>query len=163
MAGSLMDRIRVRMEQLQVELQPEPGFDRSAYGYEDDAAEDASFEDVDRADESPWRRPGGESAPAPAERYRAAESPGAVPRVAGSMRPPAPRRPTREASSAVPPLPAAGGRVASPGLERTGPRRADRLQRLRRRIRNPDSLRELFLLREVIDRPIALRRPRPRR
>lgn len=60
MAGSLMERLRARIEELQEELKPEAGFDRRAYGYDDDAGgEDATFGDIDRGEEeSPWRRPG---------------------------------------------------------------------------------------------------------
>ena len=194
MAGSFMARLRERMEQLQTELQPEAaGFDRRAYGYEDEE-EDATFEEVAlEEEESPWRRPGsGEprAAPAPdaAQGRSEAPAPEPQPRAApasvsrarrreafdpfgvserqsgGGIRRDAPSPSTRE-----PPTPGrvAGRPVAArsssprePG--RAGTRGATRLQRFRGRIRDPDSLRELFLLREVIDRPIALRRPRPR-
>ena len=122
-------------------------------------------------EESPWRRR--ESAPPPAPPRpvtRAARTERFDPfgvrerQTGGTLRRDAPSPSTREA-----PMP---GRVADrPGAARSssprepgraGTRRATRLQRLRRRIRHPESLRELFLLREVIDRPIALRRPRPR-
>ena len=84
----------------------------------------------------------------------------------GGVRRPAPSPPSSRdaparASARTPPASAPGDRPARHGFEGTGARGASRLQRLRRRIRNPESLRELFLLREVIDRPIALRRPRP--
>ncbi len=59
MAGSLMERLRARVEKLQEELEPEAGFDRRAYGYDDDVGgEDATFEDIAPEEESPWRRPG---------------------------------------------------------------------------------------------------------
>lgn len=190
MAGSFMARLRERVEQLQTELQPEAGFNRRAYGYEDDEGEDATFEE-----ESPWRRPGsGEArtsaapdaaqgrpeadAGAPEREPRA--EPASVSRArrreafdpfalggrqsGGALRRDGPSPPTREAPMpgrvADRPVAARSSSPREPG--RAGTRRATRLQRLRGRIRHPDSLRELFLLREVIDRPIALRRPRPR-
>lgn len=192
MAGSFMARLRERVEQLQTELQPEAGFDRRAYGYEDEE-EDATFEEVALdEEESPWRRPGsGEArvAPAPdaAQGRPEARAPEPQPRAApasvsrarrreafdpfgvsdrqsgGALRRDAPSPQTREA-----PMPGRvtdrpfAARSSSPREPvRAGARGATRLQRLRGRIRDPDSLRELFLLREVIDRPIALRRPRP--
>ena len=193
MAGSFMARLRERVEQLQTELQPDAGFDRRAYGYEDEE-EDATFEEVALdEEESPWRRPGsGEAraapapdaaqgrpeAPAPEPRPRAA--PASVSRATrreafdpfgvagrqsgGAFRRDAPSPPTREAPMpgrvADRPVAARSSSPREPG--RAGIRGATRLQRFRGRIRDPDSLRELFLLREVIDRPIALRRPRPR-
>ena len=198
MAGSFMARFRERMEQLQSEMQPEAGFDRRAYGYEDEAeGEDATFEEVALEEESPWRRPGsGEPRAAPAAsapdagreespwRRPEAVPPPAPPRpvtraaraesfdpfgvrerqAGGGVRRDAPPRPSWEAPAPTrtPGAPAAGVRSTPREHERKAARGAGRLQRLRRRIRNPDSLRELFLLREVIDRPIALRRPRPR-
>lgn len=198
MAGSFMARLRERVEQLQTELQPESGFDRRAYGYGDDAgAEDATFEEVAREEESPWRRPGsGEPPAAPAASAPDAgreESPWHRPEAVPPPAPPAPvtraaraerldpfgvrerrtdggvRRPPPPPPSREAPMP---GRVADRSVAarsssprepgRAGIRGATRLQRLRGRIRHPDSLRELFLLREVIDRPIALRRPRRR-
>ena len=195
MAGSFMARLRERVEQLQTELQPEAaGFDRRAYGYEDEE-EDATFEEValEEEEESPWRRPGsGEARAAPApdaaqgrSEARASEPP---PRAApasvsrarrreafdpfgvggrqsgGSLRRDAPSPPTREASmpGRVADRPAAARSSSPREPGRAGARGATRLQRFRGRIRDPDSLRELFLLREVIDRPIALRLPRPR-
>ena len=193
MAGSFMARLRERMEQLQTELQPEAaGFDRRAYGYEDEE-EDATFEEVALEEESPWRRSGsGEARAAPAPdaaqgrpEARAPEpQPGAAPasvsraarregfdpygvggrQSGGGVRRDAPSPPTREAPMpgrvADRPVAARSSSPREPG--RAGTRGATRLQRLRGRIHHPDSLRELFLLREVIDRPIALRRPRPR-
>ena len=194
MAGSFMARLRERMEQLQTELQPEAaGFDRRAYGYEDEE-EDATFEEVALdEEESPWRRPGsGEAraAPAPdaAQGRPEARAPEPPPRAApasvsrarrreafdpfgaggrqsgGALRRDAPSPPAREAPTpgrvADRPVAARSPSPREPG--RAGTRGATRLQRFRGRIRDPDSLRELFLLREVIDRPIALRRPRPR-
>ena len=170
MAGSFMARLRARIEQLQTELQPEAGIDRRAYGYGDgagDGGEDATFEEVAGEEESPWRR-------APSGPMPSADEPG---RAAGPTGPargsPSPAReppPPREAPA--PPIAAAPGSARDPPGSpaaavrpsaprepgRTGTRRSTRLQRLRRRIRHPDSLRELFLLRELIDRPIALRR-----
>lgn len=194
MAGSFMARLRERVEQLQTELQPEAaGFDRRAYGYEDEE-EDATFEEVAlEEEESPWRRPGsGEarSAPAPDAAQGRPEAPAPEPpphgapasvsrarrREAfdpfgvggrpsgGSLRRDAPSPPSREAPMpgrvADRPVAARSSSPREPG--RAATRGATRLQRFRGRIRDPDSLRELFLLREVIDRPIALRRPRPR-
>ncbi len=202
MAGSFMARLRERMEQLQTELQPEAaGFDRRAYGYEDEE-EDATFEEIalDEEEESPWRRPGSGEAraapapesmaaaravdqalgapvteavlqrPAPKHRRAAARAETFDPfgvrerQSGGGIRRDAPSAPTREA-----PMPGraadrpAAARSSSPReLGRAGTRGSTRLQRFRGRIHDPDSLRELFLLREVIDRPIALRRPRPR-
>ena len=198
MAGSFMSRFRERMEQLQTELQPDSGFDRSAYGYEDDArAEDATFEEVALEEESPWRRPGRDEAPAapapdPAPRRpeaRASEpppppraAPASVSRTArrealdpfgvggrqtgGGLRRDAPSPPSRAAPAPAPgrgpASPAAGDRSMPLDPERTSTHGLTRSRRLRARLRQPESLRELFLLREVIDRPIALRR-RPRR
>ena len=197
MAGSLMARLRARLE----EMQPEAGFDRSAYGYDEDGQEDATFEEVDLEEESPWRRPAAGAEPSRSGPAATAEAPspprGQMGRAAEVVPPRAPHRPRpaaapreapespwarggqsggrvardfpspppREASapgraSVSPP---AGSRPASHGFERRSAAGASRLQRFRQRIRHPDSLRELFLLREVIDRPIALRRPRARR
>ncbi len=159
MAGSLMERLRARVEKLQEELEPEAGFDRRAYGYDDDVGgEDATFEDIDREEESPWRRPGS-GPPEPEPR------PGPT---AGSEGGPetAPSRAARAAERS-PGSPAAGVRPASRDAERTGARRTTRRttrgRRLRARLRQPESLRDLFLLREVIDRPVALRRRLKRR
>ena len=216
MAGSFMTRLRERMEQLQTEMQPEAGFNRRAYGYEDEAdgGDDATFEEVALEEESPWRRPGsGEARAAPAapapevgqeespwrrdppssprpvsdSEARGAEAPPPPPhaparsptraaradrfdpfrvrerQTGGGVPRATPSPPSREAPGRAPASPAAGGRSTPREFERRAGRGAGRLQRLRRRIRNPESLRELFLLREVIDRPIALRRPRPRR
>ena len=184
MAESFMARLRARLEQLQTELQPEGGIDRRAYGYGDDAGdEDATFEEVDGEEESPWRR--GPSGPMPSadEPGRAAEPP--PPRAAtttvtratrreafdpygvpdrqtgGDLRREVASPPPREAPALdrAPGSPAAAVRTSAPRESgRTGTRRSTRLQRLRTRIRHPDALRELFLLRELIDRPIALRR-----
>ncbi len=193
MAGSLIERLRARVEQLQVELAPESGFDRRAYGYGDEAgAEDATFEDLDREDESPWRRPESgpprpEPAPGPEARGPETPRPRATP-VRGSAAgrpegfdpfrirrgpsgggirrnapppPPggAPARVSAPARSAgAPGAPAVDTRSTPRDPERGNARGADRSRRLRARLRQPESLRELFLLREVIDRPIALRR-----
>ena len=202
MAGSFMARLRERMEQLQTEMQPEAGFNRRAYGYEDEG-EDATFEEVALDEESPWRRPGSGEPPAPpaasapdagreespwrrpeavpptpptpppASASRAPRAPRAERfdpfgvrerQTGGGVRRPPPSPPTREAPMpgrvADRPVAAPSSSPREPG--RAGTRGATRLQRLRGRIRHPESLRELFLLREVIDRPIALRRPRPR-
>ena len=79
----------------------------------------------------------------------------------GGLRREVPLPPPREAPAPdrAPGSPAAAVRPSAPREpDRTGTRRSPRLQRIRRRVRHPDSLRELFLLREVLDRPIALRR-----
>ena len=201
MAGSLMERLRARLEEMQKEMQPEAGFDRRAYGYEDEAGdEDATFEDVELEEESPWRRSA--TAAPPPDSAGTADAPrtprGQMGRAAEVVPPRAAHRPPRptaarpevsESPSARGGLPGGGarrdfpspppwqapaaGRVpgsSSDGLRppssgpgRRSAARASRLQRLRRRIRQPDSLRELFLLREIIDRPVALRRRRPSR
>ena len=204
MAGSFMERFRERMEQLQAELQPEAaGFDRRAYGYDDEPeAEDATFEDVEREEESPWRRPASDEAssspqPGPAAGSRGAAARGpAAPGPTEGRPPRASTRPVTRAARAeafdpfgvggrqpggrarreVPPAapweaPAAGRSPTSPAagvrstpheLDRRAGRGTSRARRLRARLRQPESLRELFLLREAIDRPIALRRPRLR-
>ena len=183
MAGSFMARLRARLEQLQTELQPEAGIDRRAYGYGDDTGdEDATFEEVAREEESPWRRgpsgpmpsadePGRAGPPPPRAAtttvtratHREAFDPYGVPdrQTDGGLRREVPSPPPREAPAPdrAPGSPAAAVRSSAPREPgRTGTRRSTRLQRIRRRIRHPDSLRELFLLRELIDRPIALRR-----
>ena len=201
MAGSLMARLRARLEEMQNEMQPEAGFDRRAYGYEDDQ-DDATFEEVDVEDESPWRRPASGAPPPGADSVATADTPrtprGQMGRAAEVVPPRAAHRPPRPAAARpadsespwarggqpgggvgrdsppppsreapmpgrVPGSPIVGGRAGPYGLDRASARAATRLQRFRRRLRHPDSLRELFLLREVIDRPIALRRPRSRR
>ena len=153
----------------EVAIEEESPWRRPGSG-EPPAARAASAPDAG-LEESPWRR--AESVPPPAPPRpvtRAARAERFDPfgvrerQTGGGVRRPPPSPPSREA-----PMP---GRVADrPGAARSssprepgraGTRGATRLQRLRGRIRNPDSLRELFLLREVIDRPIALRRPRPR-
>ena len=188
MAGSFMARLRERMEQLQTELQPEAaGFDRRAYGYEDEPeAEDATFEDVEREEESPWRRdpppdaprpepaPAGPTRPAHGSPARASAPPPtrAARREAfdpfgvggrqsgggirgGAPSPPPWEAPARARTSGPP---GAGVRSTPHDPEPRSIRGATRSRRLRARLRQPESLRELFLLREVIDRPIALRR-----
>lgn len=120
--------------------------------------------------ESPWRR--SESVPPrapPTPVTRAAPAEAFDPfgirhrQSGGGIRRATPSPPSREAPMpgrvADRPVAARSSSPREPGRART--RGATRLQRLRRRIRHPESLRELFLLREVIDRPIALRRPRP--
>ena len=191
MAGSFMARIRERMEQLQSELQPEAGFDRRAYGYEDEAEEDATFEEVALEEESPWRRPGSDEAraapePEPAQRRPGtrAPEPSPPPRAAresvsrtarreafdpfgvGGRQPgggvrrdassPPPRAAPAPGRTSAPP--SAAARPAPPALEHKSTRGTSRSRRIRARLRQPESLRELFLLREVIDRPVALRR-----
>ena len=197
MAGSLMERLRARLEEMQKEMQPEAGFDRRAYGYENEdeaGAEDATFEEAALGEDSPWRRPGrdaprpgpapegeaaarsivqalGEPAPGPrraAAPPEAAESPwargGQPGGVAGRDFPSPSPREVRATASGRSSVAATDGRGSSShGHERRSAPRASRIQRLRRRIRQPDSLRELFLLREIIDRPVALRRRRPSR
>ena len=122
-------------------------------------------------EESPWRRP--ESAPPPAPprpvtratRTEAFDPFGVRDRQSGGgVRRAAPSPPSREA-----PAPTRGTTATTAGVRSTPrdpeskrPRVASRSRRLRARLRQPDSLRDLFLLREVIDRPIALRRPRRR-
>ena len=189
MAGSLIERFRARLEELQKELAPEAGFDRRAYGYEDDAGGgDTTFEDVEREDEdeSPWRRPGddpprpepepepargpvsrGPGTPRPrvasargsaAARPEASDPFGVVPGPSGGgLRRDAPSPPRREAPARAR---AAGAPTAEVG---SAPRARSRSRRLRARLRQTESLRELFLLREVIDRPVALRRRPPGR
>ena len=191
MAGSFMARLRARAEQLQADLQPGAGFDRSAYGYEDEGA-DATFEEVALEEDSPWRRdpsgpprsepgPAGPAGPArdrgpPPPRAaattvtRAARREGFDPfgaggrQSGGGIRRDAPSPPPGEAPAPArtPGAAAAGVRSTPREPERKRANGTSRSRRLRARLRQPDSLRELFLLREVIDRPIALRRPRPR-
>ena len=191
MAGSLIDRLRARLEELQKELAPEAGFDRRAYGYEDGAGVgDTTFEDVEREDEdedeSPWRRPGddpprpepepepvrgpvsrGPGTPRPraapargsaAARPEASDPFGSFPGPSGGgLRRDAPAPPRREAPA---PARSAGAPTAGVG---SAPRARSRSRRLRARLRQTESLRDLFLLREVIDRPVALRRRPPGR
>ena len=188
MTGSFMERLRARAEKLQEELTPEAGFDRRAYGYDGDG-EDATFEDVARDDESPWRRapaepappdppePGGSAGPvhtpetpeprvtpvraSTGTRPAASDPFGVVRRGPGDgLRRDTPSPPPRDASAPLrtPAAPADGVRSTPYGLERRRTRGATRAEQIRARLRRPDSLRELFLLREVIDRPVALRR-----
>ena len=180
MAGSMLERIRARMEQMQQELQPEEGFDRRAYGYADDDAEagpgeqDATFEESDVGEASPWRRPASGPAPSPPgarataearEPRRAAARPAASDPFGlpgrqtrggreGAVRPSPSPREARASGRTIPGSP----RPAPDGTARTADPGARRLRRIRLRIRHPDSLRELFLLREVIDRPVVFRR-----
>ena len=189
MADSLMARLRARLEALQAEMQPETGFDRRAYGYGEDEA-DATFEEVDLEEESPWRRPGsGPAAPvsesdrtggglSAARGSQAAPEPlpGRLrPKSPASVRPlgartggatgqdyPRPSPPPGEGTVREPParsrdpVSLRGGRGIRDS-ERKSPRRPSRLRRFRQRLRHPDTLLELFLLREVIDRPVAVR------
>ena len=158
----------------EVALEEESPWRRSGSG-EPPAAPAASDPDAGR-EESPWRRPESVPPPAPpassAPVTRAARAERFDPfgvrerQTGGGVRRPPPSPPTREAPAPAPgrapASPAAGARSTPREFERNGARGAGRLQRLRRRVRDPESLRELFLLREVLDRPIALRRPRPR-
>ena len=190
MADSLRAMLRARLEKLRGELQPEAGFDRRAYGYEDDGGDDATFEDVAREDESPWARSAPDPSPAPSGEggsHRPETARGGPPRASlaaasrerrsarlrggqsARTRGDAPSSPSPEApaSGGSPGVPAGGSRPSPPrahALKRV--RSAGRSRRLRTRLQGPESLRELFLLREVIDRPVALRghprRLRPR-
>ena len=173
MAESLMARLRARLEEIQAEMQPEAGFDRRAYGYGEDGA-DATFEEADLEEESPWRRPG--SAPPPAEREpepaRSRPRPPASSRTGGPAGrgltrpspPPGNESPRQPPVRSPDPVSARGAETVGKPERGSARRQSSRLRRFRQRIRHPDSLRELFLLREVIDRPVALRtRPRGRR
>ena len=172
MAESLMARLRARLEEIQAEMQPEAGFDRRAYGYGEDGA-DATFEEADLEEESPWRRPGSappQATPEP-EPTRSRPRPPASSRTGGAAgqgytrpSPPPGNESPRQPPVRSPDPVSARGAEAFGEPERGNALRPSRLRRFRRRIRHPDSLRELFLLREVIDRPVALRtRPRGRR
>lgn len=179
-----LNRLRARLEAMQAELTPEAGFDRRAYGYDGEGADDATFGETDREEEeeSPWRReadgPATSDSGFPAGRTGAAQGPETM---HGSGAGPArPRgggpgeRPSRRGDPASAPLPSGPRPARSPAAsfpddgagryapERMRDRRANRTRRLRTRLLRPESLRELFVLREVIDRPVALR-PRPRR
>ena len=201
MAFSFAKRLRERIEQIQGELKPESGFDRSAYGYSDATEEDATFEDVEYGEEeSPWHQREDYREPSAAEespwreredyRERAAEEespwrqrtdyrePGAAPYEDLDESPfaRAPRREERGRETPAPARRAAASRsepLSSPLRARASvaplgtaeserARAASRTQRLRDRLQHPDSLREMFLLREVIDRPVAYRRRRGR-
>ena len=198
--ADFLNRFRAKLESLQAELAPEAGFDRRAYGYDDDpGAEDATFEDLDREEESPWRRPAADDGPpgpaadepeparrpgtlrprASATRSAAAARPeafdpfgvvhgpsgGGAPRRAPSPPPrgaPAPARtPGAPAAAGVRPAPRDSERGSGSARGARGTGGASRSSRLRARLRQPESLRELFLLREVIDRPVVLRGRRP--
>ena len=150
----------------EVALEEESPWRRSGSG-EPPAPSAASAPDAGR-EESPWHRPEAVPPPAPPRPVtRAARAESFDPfgvrerQTGGGARRAPPPRPSREAPAPTPGAPGTGVRSTPREHDRTAARGAGRLQRLRRRIRNPDSLRELFLLREVIDRPIALRRPRP--
>ena len=203
--ADFLNRLRAKLEAMQQELAPEAGFDRRAYGYGDDAdpdPEDATFEDLDREEESPWRRPAdGPPRPAPDPAAGGPEPARGGPGARGQPEAPRPRtasgrgsaaarpetfdpfgvapappgRDTRRRAPSPPPraapapartpgAPAAGGVRPAPRDPERAPgsaRGRSRSSRLRTRLRQPESLRELFLLREVIDRPIVLRRRRP--
>ena len=201
--ADFLNRLRAKLEAMQQELAPEAGFDRRAYGYDDDAdPEDATFEDLDREEESPWRRPAdGPPRPAPdpeaggpeparggsgvrgqsetprprtapgrgsaAARPEAFDPFGVVPRPPGGetrRRTPSPPPRAAPTPARTPGAPAAGGGRPIPRDPERGTgsaRGRSRSSRLRARLRQPESLRELFLLREVIDRPVVLRRRRP--
>ena len=188
MANSLKALLRARLEKLQKELKPVAGFDRRAYGYEEeDGGGDATFEEVDREGESPWRRPGDHPA-------RASPDPSPAPAGEGGRRRPetARRGPPRASIAAAarerrlarlrggqgaptpgdapfsphPDAPAPGGSQTRPprAQQEERARGRGRMRRLRARLQGPESLRELFVLREVLDRPVVLRgRPRGRR
>ena len=155
----------------EVALEEESPWRRSG-SREPPAAPAGSAPDAGR-EESPWHRPEAVPPPAPPRpATRAARAERFDPfgvrerQTGGGARRGAPSPPTREAPAPAPgrapASPAASARSTPREFERKGAHGAGRLQRLRGRIRDPESLRELFLLREVIDRPIALRRPRPR-
>ena len=157
----------------EVALEEESPWRRPGSG-EPSAAPAASAPDAG-LEESPWRRRP-ESAPPPAPPRpvtRAARAERFDPfgvrdrQSGGGVRRAAPSPPSREAPSRAPgrtpASPTASARSTPRDPERKLPRGASRSHRLRARLRQPDSLRDLFLLREVIDRPIALRRPRSRR
>lgn len=152
---ALMSRLREHLARLREELEPEAGFERRSWapgdGAEPDDQADATFEAFDTGDgrDHGSARPfgeydEGEDFPEPAWEARAPERASvrtsAAPRAADPSS--GPVRRTRPAPATHP----------APGRSRAG--------RLRARLRDPRTLRELFLLREIIDRPLALR---PRR
>ena len=154
--ADFLSRFRARLEAMQEELAPEAGFDRRAYGYDDEeGAEDAAFEEEE---ESPWRRETDDDAPgAPPAAARAGGAEEGSETRSGTAGPgfgadgPQGHRPPTAPRSSLP-------------EERTRAPNVRRAQRLRAQLRQPEPLRDLFLLREVIDRPLALRRrPRARR
>ena len=88
-----LNRLRARLEAMQAELTPEAGFDRRAYGYDGEGAEDATFGETDREEEeeSPWRRE------ADGRTNRRGAGPGNDARKRSRSRPAARRRPGRTA------------------------------------------------------------------
>lgn len=179
--ADFLSRLRAKLEAMQEELAPEAGFNRRALGYDDEeGGEDATFEDAAGEDGgSPWRREtddGAPPAPPAAGRAGGEEGSGTPP---GTIRPrvrqpPLPRSAHRgertsegDAAASGAPTPlrpsgrpygaAAGGGADPHPPEQARARAVHRARRIRARLRAPDSLRELFLLREVIDRPLALR------
>lgn len=180
--ADFLSRLRAKFEAMQEELAPEAGFDRRALGYDDgEGGEDPDFEDAAGEDGgSPWRREtadGAPPAPPAAGRAGGGESSGTPPGAAGPRvrQPPPPgsaRRGERTASEggaaasgAPTPLRPPGRSYGPAGAsgadphppEQTHARAVHRARRIRARLRSPEPLRELFLLREVIDRPLALR------
>ena len=185
MADSLRSLLRTRLEKLREEMQPEAGFDRRAYGYDGDGGQgdeaDTTFDDVAHEDESPWRRTGeraeasdppaaAASAGDPESPWRRGPSPGPSGAEAGDSGPSRLRgggphgKDTSSPSAGKPPSGSSSVRTDEARRRATppaGPPRpssgTSRARQLRARLQHPESLREVFLLREVIDRPVALR------
>ena len=100
----------------------------------------ARAQPMDREPETVWRPPAART-PAP---------PTAGPRASGSIRAPA-----SETALGVRRSP-----LAAPSRPRT-PSGSPLSERVRARLRTPDALREAFVVKEVLDRPLARRRRKP--
>ena len=150
--GELLQRIARSLEEAREQGPADDLRARLGYGTEDEdePVEDAFREPetgaartrpIDREPETVWRPPAART-PAPA----AADS-----RGSGPIRAPAPEAAPGDRRS----------RPAAPPRRPHAPSESPLSERIRGRLRTPDALREAFVVKEVLDRPLARRRRGP--
>ena len=161
-SGGLFERIARSLEEARAQQQP--GDDlraRLGYGTEDDFEDDSESEsvwtpDTERGSETDWQeepdRESGSDWVRETETGTAAESP---PRAAWESLA-ARRRVSAESGTAAP------HRAPSPSAAAPSPTHAPSASvlsgRVRERLRAPGGLREAFVLKEILDRPLGRRR-----
>ena len=152
--GDLLQRISRSLEEASAQR---PGDDlraRLGYGTEDE-------DEFEREEGSIWE-------PEAAHEAESGPEPAAA-RTAGTMRAPEPQR--ARASESLRPfagyrtpapeaVPGVGRRSPAAPPPRAVPPEAVLAERIRARLRTPDALREAFVVKEILDRPLARRRRR---
>ena len=161
--GELLQRIARDLEQAGGQQPADDLRARLGYGPSDDGDDDdpGIVDDVDAPEsESIWRsRPARAREAGAAQEPEAVRAPGAargratVPRPEASRAPSRTRPPVPETHRAPPPSPAAPYHF---------PATPDALLsvRIRARLRTPDALREAFVVKELLDKPLGRRRTR---